>query len=411
MSVGIQNSFAKSGHAFAEIEKFLGHKNHHHNSKYGHLDYLLHVPCKSTIPTTSLTAETLLDFEIKTTPALFLHDDASIWVQVQALEANVGIVQPTFAEAFFNRTSAIEFLMDGVSITNPKPMMEIVLKPALVMTADEFTSYCNLVNHNAALADTSPVNIAQNANKNYYVQLPNILPKGGFWLGALHDHTLTIRLRTQNAVDSGAGTLQVTSTGFQLILECITIPQSDWPGLSREWAHKKWHVQECILNEPNAVTTVATGQSPDVKLEAFKDKHISHIIVFIHASRSFTNSAYFLLIAPDEDGRFYIRTKDGSQIFTSNQEYFQFNKYVRSVRQFGSSRVMQDASLILINAAPEMQKRLHAGEYDEGKYIFDGEEVLVITDLGTAAAEFVDAIGFYDAYYEITNGVIKKAPI
>lgn len=146
-------------------------------------------------------------------------------------------------------------------------------------------------------------------------------------------------------------------------------------------------------------------------MEAFKDKHISHIIVFIHASRSFTASAYFLLIAPDEDGKFYIRTKDGSQIFTSNQEYFQFNKYARAVRQFGSSRVLQDASLILINAAPEMQKRTHAGEYDEGKYIFDGEEVLVITDLGTAAAEFVDAIGFYDAYYEITNGVIKKAPI
>lgn len=97
----------------------------------------------------------------------------------------------------------------------------------------------------------------------YMMRLPNPFPKDGFWWGALAGHTLTIRLHTQTggAVDTGTGVLSLTSDGCQILMRCITIPQSQQAQYQKDWSSKVWSSMASILNEPaQQITLVSSGR-------------------------------------------------------------------------------------------------------------------------------------------------------
>lgn len=232
-------------------------------------------------------------------PSYFIRDKYAIWILVKAQETGgANSVTPTFAEALFDKNSAVEWLQNGQPITNPYPCAQLWLEPAMDLGDNEYQSVVTLLNHDQALTNTSVSAIALFSSAFYYVRIPApfLGNQGGFWLGALDNNTLTLRLRTQTggAVHSGTGTLSVPSDGFQLILDCITVSADDWAELQSKWRYKSWQYQECVLQEfPGTITLVASGDSPKLKLDNFRDVELSYIIVQLHISRSFAASAYF----------------------------------------------------------------------------------------------------------------------
>jgi hypothetical protein len=79
-------------------------------SRYSHLDFLYTIPPKDSYPSTALTSQAIIDFEIKNTPGFYLKDNRSLILYVRLAETGgTNPVTPTFAEAFFDKNNAIEF--------------------------------------------------------------------------------------------------------------------------------------------------------------------------------------------------------------------------------------------------------------------------------------------------------------
>lgn len=413
MSSAIADSFAKSQGSFYKIARVIDHKEHRHTSKYGHLSYLLNIPAKTTIPSNSLTAQAVIDFEIKAMPSYFIRDKYSIWLQIKANNSDgTNTVTPTFVEAFLDKNSSVEWMQNGQVITNPYPLAQLWLEPAIELGDNEYQGIVNLLNHNSSLTYTSVTAIAASGSATYYLKIPApfLGNQGGFWLGALQNNTLTLRLRTQTggAVSAGTGTLVCPSDGFQLLLDCITVPADDWKELENEWRRKSWHHQECVIQEsPGTITLVASGDSPKLKLDNFSDLEVTYIIAQIHASRSFTGSAYFNNTTLPNTAQAYLQSKDGSQIFTSNLENYGFQRYVRATHHVGDSKLFQSQPLLLFSVSPELQSKIHSGS-DDGKFMFTGDENLILRDTGSTASVYIDCYAFVDRYYTIENGLIKK---
>lgn len=149
-----------------------------------------------------------------------------------------------------------------------------------------------------------------------------------------------------------------------MLLDTIHVPSEDIPALSRQYSNFAWHVQESILNESSQITLVASGESPRIKLDAFTDHEISHVVTSIRASRS--TPAFWTLTALGKTASVHIATKEGSIIFGSQSELVGFNKFIRAARQFSESKFIQSTGVIVSNMHPELQKRI-ALQDDNGK--------------------------------------------
>ena len=170
------------------------------------------------------------------------------------------------------------------------------------------------------------------------MRVPNFFPSSGLWLGSLNDHIWTLRIRTQTggAVDSGTGVL--TLSDIQLLLECVMVPESEFPQMKKEWATKAWTAAEAQLIKPNQVALVSAGESPKIELSQLKDLEVSSIYFFIHASKSIADSAYFNWLGLQNYSQVHIFDRGGSQLFTSNSEYYGHNSY-RAARQLSDSKL------------------------------------------------------------------------
>jgi phosphoribosylformylglycinamidine (FGAM) synthase-like amidotransferase family enzyme len=412
MSQFITESFSKSRNSFQHIESLHPEKEHNHASKHGVIDYLQYILPKSSLATTALTAETVVEFELDYTPALMIKDNDSIFLLFKCTNTDAdNTVTPTFVEAFLNQTAAVEFWQSGRQIGITLPMIQAVLEPAMKFGDIEYTSLCTQLNHNTALAyNSGSTAIATSGSANYYLRLPTILPPDGFWLGALSSAPLSIRIKTAVAKAAGSGTIAISATdGIQMILDCVTIPQSEWGRFHSEWVNKHWHTQYCVLNQPpSQITTVSSGDSPDVKLEAFKDIEISHMLTILHASRSMTANAYFNWLAAPSTSSVQLLTKDKNLILSSGPELMAWNKYIRGTKQSADSKFFYNTNAILHNPCGDLQARIHIQGHDEGKLLMTGEEYIRIKDYGSATAMYVDTIAFVDAYVGIMNGEIHK---
>lgn len=415
MSVPIYASYQKALGRTAEIRNHLGGGHHDHAKKFGELDFQLQVSPVVSTPVNALTsAGTEIMFNLPRNEALFLKDSNSIFLQIRARNTSgVNTIEPTFVESFFNRQNAMQWLADGNPFGRIIPAAQIAIDVAQSTEFDVYQALApNLLNHNSSLASTSPAVIATNGFKTYLVRVPNPFPTDGWWLGAQKDTRISLRITTANAVDAGTGTLElVANDGFLLLLDCKTVHPDDYYALNAEFSGKTWHTQETVLFEsPATVATVATGESPRVQLQSFKDMDVSHIWFFVHLSRDNALSAYWNLVGPAEGAAIGINDKSGNPISASlNGISTQFNKFIRGTKHFGHSRIVTDTNLILYTFTPDLQKRFFLPNHDNGKYRFDGEENLILTNFGTAASHFIDGLAYVDAFYSVSpSGVIAR---
>jgi hypothetical protein len=241
-------------------------------------------------------------------------------------------------------------------------MMQTVLEPALELSGifsnslaftnrldTEYNSFCQCLGHASTLLYTSTTSISAGSSTYYFVRVPNIFAKTGLWLGALESHIYTLRIRTQTtgALDSGTGILALSD--IQLILETVLIPESEFPEMRRDWSQKAWIASQAQLNEPNQVTLTATGESPRIGLPQFKDLPVTAIFSFIHQSRAIAASAYFNWQGLQNSSKVHIIDRNGSQLFTSNSEYYGFQRYYKSARQLADSKLFQVRKITLQN--------------------------------------------------------------
>lgn len=327
------------------------------------------IPAKTTVPTTFLTNAGTVDFEFSYQPGSFLKDNHSIFLIFKVANTDgSNPVTPIFVENFLDNRYAVEWLWNNKPFAALVPSFQVVMEPALELSDSEYEALCVGLNHGKTLAFGGVTAIAASGTKTYMLRVPNPFPKSGFWLGSMRGSNLTMRIKSQNAVSAGTGTLVLNE--LTLYLDTITIPPEDYKELEQQWYNKCWLTTEVIVHENNAITLVASGQSPTVKLEAFKDQEVSHIITILHASRSFTGNAYWSLQTLSNDASVHIISKNGSQLFTSNSELYAFNRYIRGTRQYGDSKVFQNLPLILHNTTPDIQARIHLEDHDLGKFIF-----------------------------------------
>jgi hypothetical protein len=112
------------------------------------------------------------------------------------------------------------------------------------------------------------------------------------------------------------------------------------------------------------------SKSPRTQLLAFKDLSISAIYFFLHASRSFTASAYFTMTALAPGSQAYLIDRNGSQLFSSNGEYIGYNKTYRATEQLSDSKLFANVPLIMVNPAPDLQQKVHLGHDVSSKFLF-----------------------------------------
>jgi hypothetical protein len=148
-----------------------------------------------------------------------------------------------------------------------------------------------------------------------------------------------------------------------------------------------------------------------IQLQQLKDLPVTAVYTFIHASRSITGSAYFNWIALQPNSKVHVRDRNGTQLFTSNTEFYAFQRYYRGIRALADSKLFQNVPLILTNPSPNIQGSIHRGhDHNEGsRFIFTDDENLVITDSGSTASVYVDSAAFYAVHFVLKNGVITKA--
>jgi hypothetical protein len=100
---------------------------------------------------------------------------------------------------------------------------------------------------------------------------------------------------------------------MNLLLDCVNVPEEDQIMLAKEWAYRSWHTAEVVNNEPNLITTVVSGDSPKIKLEAFNGLQVSSIFTGIHASRDYAASAHFSWYAPPTNAQIFTTENGGTQ--------------------------------------------------------------------------------------------------
>jgi hypothetical protein len=407
MSAAIQESIQKGMQNDQRLRQMGIPLSRDSLSHYGHLDFLYTIPPKTSFSPTAVSTPSIIDFEIKNSPGFHLKDNRSLILAIQIAEVggtNAVTLNPI--EALFDKNNAVEFLCDGQSLGTPLPMLQLLLEPAIEMSDVEYGQICSVLNHNTSWA--SPTAITNGTSVWYFLRISNPFPKDGMWLGALNDHVWTIRLRTQNCISSGTGVPNLLS--LNLLMETVTVPDSEYAELRKEYANKVWTASIGQLFEsPNQITLVSSGESPRTQLQSFKDLSITSIYFFLHASRSFTSSAYFAGQTLQNGAQVYIIDRNGMQLFTSNGEPYGYSRTYKATRMLADSKVFANINgLVLVSPAPDQQAKIHLSNDVSPKFVASGDEQCVIKDSGSTNSVYLDGIAFYDATFVLQSGAIQR---
>jgi hypothetical protein len=230
-------------------------------------------------------------------------------------------------------------------------------------------------------------------------------------LGALKDYTLRLRIRTQGsgtAIYSGSGTLGLTD--MQLVLYCAVLQDVEIPAMRAKFNNHYWTKTDCRLYEPTSITLASTGDiTAPIQLLGLKDIPCKFLIGLLHTSRSFTRASdFWSLIELPKTARIYVTDRSGSQIFTSNQEFYCEQRYTKGPKLFGDSKLFANVSLIYFNSSPNIQSVFHSGAATaEGIFWLTGDEYVHIVDSGfTTSGVFFDVLAFYETKWSINHGSI-----
>lgn len=212
-----------------------------------------------------------------------------------------------------------------------------------------------------------------------------------FWLGALKDNSITLRIRTAlgGSKDSGTGTLVVNSQP-KLHMDCSIIPQEEHEFLYNYWSKKIWRCFQWTLNRPNTITLVASGESPKVKLESFKNVDAVALFTVLHASRSMTASAYFNYVALASTSKVAILDKANQPIFSNEGIKYDRLKNQIGTRHLKESDILANRPIIPSIIVPDFAKLLHL-DHAEASYHFTGDEQILISDSNSTATVYVDS--------------------
>lgn len=415
---------------FIEIKGIHMKKNTLVNS-FG-VSRLEYYPPTTNVPSSALTTQTQFDIQIKANPVLYLKSNKHMYLSIPMINTDAShTITPTWAESMLLDTQAVEYLIDGKSFLIC-PCGQVLIEPMTDMLQSDYVLYSNVTGKNASTMSTTPtLTLANSGTAIYFLRLPNPFPAYGFWLGALANKTLTVRIRTQIgggvfAVQSGGSTssLQVGtfSGGMAIWLDCQRIPENEIPILDHQWRHMEWNITNWIYNnaQPNQVLP-STGITPKFQLQNFANYNLYAIFTIIHNSRNFTSNAFWqalpLVGAPNNGTTSYtpsqswVTDQNGNQIFTSSQEYFALQEFLRALWDFPGRNALQTLGLIYQSITFSFDKRHQTG-LNEGTYNFTGNEYMNFQDVGTVAANggtavYVDSWGLANQLMRIDDGTFN----
>lgn len=383
----------------------------------GHLSQTLIIPPVTYPPSNVLvtgSANNYTEFNFTNTPGFESKDGHSIFLCFKVSESGgINSVTPSFVESFLDRTTAVEWYEQNQKIGESISMAHIALMPALQMDDTPYTSICNVMNHSSSLLYSSSTAIAANGTALYgcplYVPFPDGEP---FWFGAFKN--LTCRIRLQNAVNSGTGTLTLASDGIFIMCFGKTVPSSEYAAYEAAYSMRRWKKEQSMWIEFQSINIDATAESGTgiLQLQALTDVSVPYMILVPHLSRSNTGNAFFDILAPTSDyATAYIVDKAGNILFSSTGDYIKFLRYVSGAQQVGLSKFLQNRPYILISPTDDMQKRFHLG-MESSKYRFQGTEQLRLKGWGTTVNNvFVDVLAVTEAYWELNNKSLRRISV
>lgn len=366
---------------------------------------------QGNIPGNAVTSSQPVTFYITKNETLALRNGKSIYFVYKPYESGgSAAVVVTWAESIFNATGGIEYLMDGTVIESI-PMMQVIIARLEEEDIDEYKYTASYMGHDETLVYTSSTSIAASATAIFQIPIPSILPHDeAFWFGALGTHVLGIRINTGiNGIKaSGTGTVAILSDGMSLRMECISVSETQYDALRAKWANYNWDSEKWTLNEATTSSTlVSSGESPKIKLDAFKDLTLERIFVYQLATRrSPTSGAMFQWVVPADTALYHVEDQSGVKMFSTEKEYYKYNKVTVKNDQYASTP-MVNAPFLVISANPDLPASRLQGK--KTLFNFTGQEYFVWTDFGaTAATLYVDMIGVSPTRWNIKDGVISK---
>lgn len=84
-----------------------------------------------------------------------------------------------------------------------------------------------------------------------------------------------------------------------------------------------------------------------------------------------------------------------------------YNRYIKGADELQDSKMLQNQPFVLVTATPSLQNILQAG-LAIGKYVFTGDENIIIKDSGSTVTVWVDSLAFVERTYQIQGGYITK---
>lgn len=367
-----------------------------------HANYELTIPPKKTPTSTQLTdaASSTIEFDIEYNPSYYVKDNECFHIELSVGNTSAAqTITPTWVPMWWDQTKGIEFLsQDVVFWTVPSP--QIFLDRVLFTSEAEYKSRANLLNLSAAtLAATSYTAIGTSvippASIRYTMSIPNPFPKWGLWLGAFKSNSrLTIRLNTvpSGVVAAGTGTLVIYNAWLRL--DCVRVPEREFAALQNLFAKLSWHAFEVVPLAHPAITTVASGDSPNIELKTFRNLEIAYMHCILHVSKSTTANAYWALYDMTNAGATYgIKTKEGRYLFSNLAMPVQYERYVRATRHFSDTNLFNLQPHFPLWISPNTERTLKYGELDY-LHTFTGDENLVFTDVGAATAVYPEVFAY-----------------
>lgn len=305
----IENARKGQAHTMEISQHLPG--DHSNDKKFHELPFFNTIAPISQPNTTLLTTPgSEVQFWIQPQPHLYLVDDRSIFIRFRCQETGgVNSITPTFAEMFIR---AIQWYQDGQPLGPEIKPQQIVLDTAMRTDWDRYSAMCNnigingrrvggnLLNHDTGLNHRSVVPIPPSGQKWFWVPLINPFKKDGYWLGAMKNVRLTVKITFNDSRDSGSGILSIPGTdGVALDMICRQINIQDG-FVAQQYADDavQSYVKDfAYLHEaPSLITPTETGTSPLVQLTSWKDKRISYWAFLPHVDRGNTNTAYWNLL-------------------------------------------------------------------------------------------------------------------
>ena len=354
----------------------------------------------SNFASNCFTYPTYFQFDIQNTVGYYMEDHDQMTLEINLAETGgTNSVTPTAAEWLFDEIKAVEYYCDG-QLFHTCPAYQTMLVPALEQNDNDYSKTCVGMNHNSSLLYTSPASIAASGSTTLWMRVPNPFEEG-FYFGALGDHTLSIRFNTANGVQAGTGVLSCPNA--LLHINSHMIPEDEQKAMNILWANRSWRGLNVITNRPSAITLVASGDSPSVKLDSFRDQELFFLLTLPRASRAIAAGAYLNFTQLPNTAKVRITDQSGNNIFASNPLKLAITRYVESTKSLPDSSFMENTWLIPHYITPNLHDALHEGVVD-ATFLFTGNEYVIVTDSGSTASNYLDTIGFGYRMFWVKDG-------